>query len=103
LAYAYRPSYEDGTDKLVALAEDLARVTGIASEPGRWLVDSIPIRASIAFDLQGGKLICYTVKHTPDWFPGAGFKRWAKSARKIIDDFATKPYMFAKHTAVSYV
>lgn len=43
------------------------------------------------------------VRHVPAWFPGAGFRRWADHARRVIDDFATQPYLSSKKAAVSPV
>lgn len=44
LAYGYEVQGGPGEDAFVNLAEELARVTGVASEPGRWLVDAFPWR-----------------------------------------------------------
>ena len=43
-----------------------------------------------------------TVRHLPDWFPGAGFKRtaalWAESLRKTVE----QPYQLVKKEMVHY-
>lgn len=83
LAYGYEVQGGPGEDAFVNLAEELARVTGVASEPGRWLVDAFP-----------------WLRHVPAWFPGAGFRRWADHARRVIDDFATQPYLSSKKAAL---
>lgn len=36
------------------------------------------------------------MKHIPEWFPGAGFKRKAKEWRKLFMDLADRPYAFVK-------
>ena len=37
-----------------------------------------------------------TVKYVPDWFPGAGFKTFARIAKKDIDDSITPPFRYVK-------
>ncbi|KAH9936926.1 cytochrome P450 [Amylocystis lapponica] len=84
MVYGYTTKSMD--DRFIAVAERLARLTGEATEPGRWLVDSFP-----------------SLKYVPDWFPGAGFKRWARNARKTTDELANAPYSFAKKAATAGV
>ncbi|GJE91216.1 cytochrome P450 [Phanerochaete sordida] len=75
----YGVEVRDKDNTLVRLAEDFARLTTESTQPGRWLVDSFPILA-----------------HVPAWLPGAGFKRWAKTAKARMDEFARLPYEMAK-------
>ncbi|KAH9918445.1 cytochrome P450 [Fomitopsis serialis] len=84
VAYGYDVSQGPGEDHFVTLAEELARLTAKASKPGRWLVDSFPM-----------------LRYIPAWFPGAGFKRWARTARIITHEFAAAPYMYAKNAAIA--
>ncbi|KAJ6561796.1 cytochrome P450 [Mycena capillaripes] len=74
LRIAYGYIVKDGKDYYVDLAEELAKMTGEAIQPGRWLVDSFPI-----------------LRHVPSWFPGAGFKRWAAEKRKRSDEILFSP------------
>ncbi|KAJ7131789.1 cytochrome P450 [Mycena crocata] len=59
-------------DPYVTLAQEALHTFSIACIPGRYLVDSFPI-----------------LKHVPEWFPGAGFKRqaavWRKLARAMLE------------------
>lgn len=41
------------------------------------------------------------VKHVPDWFPGAGFKRTAKEWAKITEAAAEGPFQHVKDEMVS--
>lgn len=41
------------------------------------------------------------VKHIPDWFPGAGFKAWAREAHSRSEEFVNAPYQYAKKLIVS--
>ena len=45
IAYGYKVKSSD--DYFVAMAEESMRVGSLAAAPGRWLVDSIPIRKEI--------------------------------------------------------
>ena len=37
-----------------------------------------------------------TVKYVPEWFPGAGFKTFARIAKKDLDDSITPPFQYVK-------
>jgi len=39
-----------------------------------------------------------TVKYVPEWFPGAGFKTFARIAKKNLDDSITPPFLYAKES-----
>ena len=39
-----------------------------------------------------------TVKYVPEWFPGAGFKRFARIAKEDIDRSATLPFQHVKES-----
>jgi len=39
-----------------------------------------------------------TAKYVPEWFPGAGFKRYARRAKKLIDDLSTLPFQHVKES-----
>ncbi|KZT68543.1 cytochrome P450 [Daedalea quercina L-15889] len=102
LAYGYDVSDGPGEDHFVTLAEELARLTAKATKPGRWLVDSFPIRASHPVSLYPPLQSRQSaVQHVPTWFPGAGFKIWALNARRITNEFAAAPYLYAKKAAAS--
>ena len=55
--------------------------------PGRFLVDSIPIRASHWVSRNSTRKCLHPtlVKYVPEWFPGAGFKTTAREVRKMFD------------------
>jgi len=40
----------------------------------------------------------FTVKYVPEWFPGAGFKTFAKQAKKKLDDFLNLPFKHVKES-----
>jgi hypothetical protein len=79
LKVAYGVTIKDNSDPLIILAASLSRLTTVAAEPGRWLVDSFP-----------------WMRHIPSWLPGAGFKRWATHSCKLSTEFTDKPFNDAK-------
>ncbi|KAJ3572739.1 hypothetical protein NP233_g2891 [Leucocoprinus birnbaumii] len=62
-------------DPWIAKSEALHKITALASQPGRWLVDSFPI-----------------LRFMPSFLPGASFLRWAKKSRRIAFDLVRLPY-----------
>jgi hypothetical protein len=42
VAYGYKVTSED--DDFIAAAEETSKITGMALAPGRWMVESFPIR-----------------------------------------------------------
>ncbi|KAF7348556.1 Cytochrome P450 [Mycena venus] len=78
LAYGYPSNLGDPLD-LVKIAEDAMEGFSVASEPGRWWVDSFPV-----------------LKHLPTWFPGASFQREAQRMRADLDRLFDVPYQYVK-------
>ncbi|KAF8515735.1 cytochrome P450 [Gautieria morchelliformis] len=63
-------------DPYIKLAEEaLAAVGSIPTNPGAYLVDTVPI-----------------LKHVPEWMPGAGFKTKARIWRQAITQMPTVPF-----------
>ncbi|KZV87066.1 cytochrome P450 [Exidia glandulosa HHB12029] len=69
----------DGEETYIDLAEKMAKLTNIASQPGRWLVDSFR-----------------WMEHLPDWIPGAQFKRTAKQLHYELEEFTNRPMRMTK-------
>ncbi|KAJ3516118.1 hypothetical protein NLJ89_g1326 [Agrocybe chaxingu] len=79
IAAAYGLNIESKDDPYISLAKEAMHTLEIASIPGAFLVDDIPI-----------------LKYIPDWFPGAGFKRNAKDWKKLALTMREKPFEAAK-------
>ncbi|KAG8221656.1 cytochrome P450 [Butyriboletus roseoflavus] len=77
VVYGYHVQSTD--DAFLKLADECISLLAnrIASGGGIWPVDIIP-----------------SLKHLPDWFPGAGFKRNAAMWKKQIEEFVDEPYKF---------
>ncbi|KAF9218869.1 cytochrome P450 [Gyrodon lividus] len=79
LLVVYGHQAKSSNDAFLRLAEECVSLLSnrIASGGGIWPVDIFP-----------------SLKHLPDWFPGAGFKRNAASWKKKMEEFVDKPYKF---------
>ena len=71
-----------------------------ATIPGAFLVDTFPIRSFLRFlnpcDTQ--LTIRSQVRYVPDWFPGAGFKQFAKTGRGLFSVAVDGPLDFVKES-----
>ncbi|KZT73493.1 cytochrome P450 [Daedalea quercina L-15889] len=76
---AYGHCVESSNDKYIHLAERAASVTLESGDAGAMLVDFFP-----------------TLRYLPLWCPGAGFKRKAFAARKVIQELLDTPYEMVK-------
>ncbi|KAK7461270.1 hypothetical protein VKT23_008445 [Stygiomarasmius scandens] len=63
------------TPEFIQNAKQVMHQTGEALQPGRWTVNFIP-----------------ALIHVPAWFPGAGFKTWARNAREAFMAMTRKPF-----------
>ena len=83
MIFGYNVAEDQSEDPLVKIVEKAVRGFARASEPGAFLVDSIPI-----------------LKYVPSWLPGAEFKREAASMRRDLGELYDVPYEFVKHEMV---
>ncbi|CCM04678.1 uncharacterized protein FIBRA_06864 [Fibroporia radiculosa] len=65
----------DLEDPLLKLAEQCNSDFSVATSPGAFLVDSLPM-----------------LKYVPSWLPGAGFKKLAKEGRRLSDRLMDEAY-----------
>ncbi|KAF8592280.1 cytochrome P450 [Ramaria rubella] len=66
-------------DPYLKLAEETFAAVAQATNPGSFLVDTLPI-----------------LKHVPEWMPGAGFKKKARIWRKLVMAMPALPFMACK-------
>jgi hypothetical protein len=71
-------------DPFVELADRAVEQFSLSTSPGAWLVDMVPSMAQL-----------------PDWLPGTGFKKIAKSWNATLQDMADSPHNFVKQQMVS--
>ncbi|KAG5716246.1 O-methylsterigmatocystin oxidoreductase [Termitomyces sp. T112] len=72
---------KENNDPFVKLADQATYQFSLATTPGAWLVDVLPI-----------------LRHVPSWFPGAGFKGIAKEWASTLVEMVDHPYNFVKHS-----
>ncbi|KIJ34578.1 hypothetical protein M422DRAFT_263358 [Sphaerobolus stellatus SS14] len=79
VAFGYEVKSE--RDYYLQLAQEAMRIGSTAGAPGRWLVDSFPI-----------------LRHIPNWFPGASFKRKAVEWGNLLYNQSLKPHEYVKRS-----
>ncbi|KAJ6504480.1 cytochrome P450 [Mycena vulgaris] len=79
MSVAYGINVLPENDPYIELAKEAVHTLVIASVPGRFLVDALPV-----------------LKYVPDWLPGAGFKRTAKTWHKLARAMIDSPFAHAK-------
>ncbi|PBK96431.1 cytochrome P450 [Armillaria gallica] len=70
---------QEENDPFVKLAEEAMDQFSLSTAPGGFLVNLIPI-----------------LRHIPEWFPGAGFKRIAREWASTLNDFVERPHNYVK-------
>ncbi|PBK94452.1 cytochrome P450 [Armillaria gallica] len=70
---------QEDNDPFIELAERTMHQSSLATAPGGFLANYIPILTRL-----------------PDWFPGAGFKQTAREYASTLNDFVEKPYNYVK-------
>ncbi|KAH9930145.1 cytochrome P450 monooxygenase [Fomitopsis serialis] len=81
---AYGHCVESSDDKYIHLAERASTVTLESGDAGAMLVDFFPSCTCICPDV------------LPAWAPGAGFKKKASAAKKVIQELLDTPYEMVK-------
>ncbi|KAK0501168.1 cytochrome P450 [Armillaria luteobubalina] len=70
---------QEESDPLVKLAEETMDQFSLSVAPGGFLVNLIPV-----------------LRHIPEWFPGAGFKRTAREWASTLNEFVERPHDYVK-------
>ena len=82
----YGRDVADRDDPYVAIAEQGSSVFSHIVAPGKYLVELFPALARV-----------------PAWFPGAGFKRWAKEAKELFVALTREPFEATKEDVVRII
>lgn len=101
IAFGYQVTEDN--DHFVALAEESMRVGSLAGAPGKWLVDSLPIRESMSANDLLSLIHDIVVRYLPDWAPGASFKKQAKAWSHQLYTQSLEPHNYVKEQLVSAV
>jgi hypothetical protein len=84
-------------DRYLAVAEKALYGMAQAARPGAFLVDIIPIRASIIqWKQYTGSETTSVVKYVPQWMPGAGFRRKAAEWKLATHEMRDSPFQAVK-------
>ena len=87
-------------DKYLQAAESAMDYAQEAMVPGAFLVDTFPIRSFSPQLPDPCTLLTIhpEVKYVPEWFPGAGFKLFAKEARRLFELAVDGPLEYVKES-----
>ena len=85
MSIAYGLDVQHNDDPYITAAELGVRSLVIAAIPGAFLVDVLPF-----------------LKYIPEWFPGAGFQRKAKTWKKYARTMVEAPFAAAKQNIVCH-
>ena len=101
---AYGIEVQPKNDPYVDIADSGIRAIEASTNAGSYLVDSFPACECHycplrSIDLEGW---C-TVKHIPEWVPGAGFQRQAKEWRVFATAMLEQPYQYFKKHLVCVI
>ena len=77
MSYGYELSEDATKDRLVNIAEESMQGFSRASEPGAYLVDTVP-----------------WLKYTPDWIPGIRWKKDLREMRKAREELYDVPFEY---------
>ena len=98
---AYGIDVQDSNDPYIDIAERALQAVNAGVNAGSFLVDIVPICESLRDGLLVHRShVFFVVRHIPDWFPGANFKRLAKKWRVPVTEMSEKPYAYFKKRMV---
>lgn len=94
----YGLNIESHKDKYLQATERASDHAVQALVPGAFLVDTIPKRRSEFSAFWHLVDTGSEVRYVPEWFPGAGFKAFAKVGRELFDVAIDGPLAYAKES-----
>ena len=94
----YGLNTESHEDRFLQAAERGMNYSQSVLVPGAFLVDTFPIRSFRLRFTSPPIDDTHKVKYVPEWFPGTGFKRFAKEARALFDIAVDGPLEYVKES-----
>jgi len=99
LSITYGIDVKSVDDPFLDANVEAAHAMGTVLVPGKFLADTIPIRAclyarAVTYQHLTNPLV---VRHIPDWFPGTGFRALAKEARDKFKISINGPFEYVKN------
>ena len=96
VTYGVDPKSTD--DPFLSATVAAAHALAAAMVPGKFLVDTVPMRAYLYPDRTQAPLTTpWTVRYLPGWFPGTGFKALAKEIREKYQIAMDGPMEYVKN------
>lgn len=95
----YGIDVKSADDKFLKASVEAAHALATVVVPGKFIVDTIPIRACLCTKTVTYKYLTNSLKvrYIPDWFPGTEFKALAKEARDKSKISADGPFEYVKN------
>lgn len=102
LRTAYGINVQSPEDPFIETAEHALHAMSMTANAGSYLVDIVPICEHLCIIAFSTRILTVrTVKHIPAWFPGAKFKRDAKTWKSYVDRMKDDPWAAIKGQMVS--
>ena len=98
MSVTYGIDVKSDDDKFLSVSIDAGRALVTALVPGKFLVDTIPMRACLCTRTVVCKHMMNPsiVRYVPDWFPETGFKALAKEVRDKSRIAADGPFEYVQ-------
>jgi hypothetical protein len=98
---AYGLPIQEENDPVVTVVDEALKQLALASTPGAFLVDTLPISKRSVSSQSPRKYQSYIiVQYLPDWLPGNSWKQTAEIYRKTLFEMVDLPYYKAKKLMV---
>jgi len=101
LSVTYGVNVESEKDYFYLPSGDAVSVAEAVVIPRAFFVDALPIRMSPSQELLPKNelnLFILAVKYVPEWFPGAGFQTFARTAKAKLDKLINVPFQHVKES-----
>jgi len=97
VTYGIDPKSTD--DPFLSATLEAAHALATALVPGKFLVDTIPMRAPLYTQMGPKSALTklWTVRYLPNWFPGTGFKSLAMEVREKYQISTDGPMEYVKN------
>ena len=99
MSIAYGIDSKSADDPFLKANIEASHAVSATLVPGKWLVDVIPISGCLCTQTITYKHLTYLliVQYIPDWFPGMGFKVYAKEVREKFRISVNGPLEYVKN------
>ena len=96
MSITYGIDVKSDDDQFLSASIDAGHALVTALVPGKFLVDTIPMRACLCTRAVVYMAKTLIVRYVPDWFPGTGFNAFAKEVHDKSRIAAYRPFEYVK-------